>query len=140
MRVFPENKGVVDGGFEVEEAGAEAEAVEEGAGFEGPDFVDVGGFRSSAEGGGGAELLHAGAAEEVAGELAYGAAGEEVEGFEGGDEEVEEFDGSAEGGGEGVEGRRGFGAGRGRAAAGRFPALRRIENAGFHERKYVQNF
>ena len=42
--IFPENKGVVDGRFEVEEAGTEAEAVEEGAGFEGPDFVDVGGL------------------------------------------------------------------------------------------------
>jgi hypothetical protein len=72
--------------------------------------------------------------------LAYGAAGEEVEGFEGGDEEVEEFDGGAKGCGEGAEGRRDFATGRDVAAAGRFPALRRIENAGFHVGKYAKYF
>jgi len=139
VRVFPENEGVVDGRFEVEEAGAEAEAVEESAGFDDPDFIDVGGFRSSSEGWGGAQLLHAGTAEEVSGELAYGAAGEEVEGFEGGDEEVEEFDGGAEGCGEGAEGRRDFAADGGVAATGGFPALRRVENARFHAGKYLQD-
>jgi hypothetical protein len=134
VRVFPENKGVVDGRFEVEEAGTEAEAVDEGTGFEGPDFVDVGGSGDAAEGEGGAELLHAGAAEEIAGELAYGSAGEEVEGFKGREEEFEEFDGGSEGCGEGVEGRRDFVTSRGGAAAGRFPAFWRVEDAGFHRR------
>jgi hypothetical protein len=71
--------------------------------------------------------------------LAYGAAGEEVEGFEGGDEELEEFDGGAEGGGEGAEGRREFTAGRGGAAEGRFFVFRRVEDAGFHAGKYEQD-
>jgi hypothetical protein len=72
--------------------------------------------------------------------LAYGAAGEEVEGFEGGDEELEEFDGGAEGCGEGVEGRREFAMGGDRASARRFPTLRGIENAGFHAIKYAKDF
>jgi hypothetical protein len=90
-------------------------------------------------GGGGAEFLHAGAAQEVAGELADGAAGEEIEGFEGRDEEIEEFDGGAEGGGEGAEGHRDFVASQGVAATGRFPAFWRVENTGFHVGKYEQD-
>ena len=140
VRVFPENKGVIDRRFEVEEAGAEAEAVEKGAGFEGPDFVDVDGFRDAAEGWGGAEFLHAGAAEEVAGELADGLAGEEVEGFKGGDEKLKEFNGGAEGGGQRAEGRRDFAASLSVAAARGFPAFWRVENTGFHGGKYEQDF
>jgi hypothetical protein len=72
--------------------------------------------------------------------LAYGAAGEEVEGFEGGDEEVEEFYGGAKGCGKGVVGCRDFAAVWGGAAAGRFLAFWRVENAGFHAGKHEQKF
>ena len=95
------DEGAVEGGFEVGQAGAEAEAGGQGAGGVGPVVGEFSGFGRAAEGGGGEALFMDAApalefAEEVAPDFGEGEGGADG----GGDEQVEAEDGLLLGGGE----------------------------------------
>lgn len=82
--IFLEKKGIVDGRLQVEEAGTEAQPVEEGSGVDDPDFVDVGRSGRTAKGRGGTQFLHAPSTEDFVKETPRGTPGKAEKVVDGG--------------------------------------------------------